>query len=131
MGCNAVGTARTRSHGNLIRVPAGNCRLPGWRVTDVVAHLIGTEAMLAGEPTPATDVSSTGAAYWGANAAFPSSPAVAGTNVIRWADVRIPAAAPPAFDPTMIESILFHVPTTIAAPGPYSFCVSNLKLLTN
>ncbi|MFB4297564.1 maleylpyruvate isomerase family mycothiol-dependent enzyme [Actinomadura sp. NTSP31] len=26
--------------------------LPGWRVTDVVSHLIGTEAMLAGEATP-------------------------------------------------------------------------------
>lgn len=31
-------------------------RLPGWRVTDVVAHLVGTEAMLAGEQTPAVDV---------------------------------------------------------------------------
>jgi hypothetical protein len=82
-------------------------------------------------PTPATDVSSTGAAYWGANASFANSPAVAGTNVIRWADIRIPGAAPPAFDPTMLESILFHIPTTIVAPGPYSFCVSNLKLLTN
>jgi uncharacterized protein (TIGR03083 family) len=30
--------------------------LPGWRVTDVVAHLIGTEAMLTGEATPAIDV---------------------------------------------------------------------------
>lgn len=30
--------------------------LPGWRVTDVVAHLIGTESMLAGEPVPAADV---------------------------------------------------------------------------
>jgi uncharacterized protein (TIGR03083 family) len=30
--------------------------LPGWRVTDVVAHLIGTEAMLAGENAPTTDV---------------------------------------------------------------------------
>ncbi|ROO85770.1 uncharacterized protein (TIGR03083 family) [Actinocorallia herbida] len=30
--------------------------LPGWRVTDVVAHLIGTEAMLAGDPTPETGV---------------------------------------------------------------------------
>ncbi|MFG2087535.1 MULTISPECIES: maleylpyruvate isomerase family mycothiol-dependent enzyme [unclassified Spirillospora] len=29
--------------------------LPGWRVTDVVAHLIGTESMLAGEQAPATD----------------------------------------------------------------------------
>jgi hypothetical protein len=82
-------------------------------------------------PTPATDVSSTGAAYWGANVSFANSPVVAGTNVIRWADVKIPGAAPPAFDPTMLESILFHVPTTIVAPGPYSFCVSNLKLLTN
>ena len=82
-------------------------------------------------PTPATDVSSTGAAYWGASASFANSPVVAGTNVIRWADVRIPAAAPPAYDPSTIESILFHVPTTVAAPGPYSFCVSNLKLLTN
>ncbi|MWA02529.1 maleylpyruvate isomerase family mycothiol-dependent enzyme [Actinomadura sp. LD22] len=30
--------------------------LPGWRVTDVVAHLIGTESMLAGEPVPETGV---------------------------------------------------------------------------
>lgn len=30
--------------------------LPGWRVTDIVAHLIGTEAALAGDPTPGTDV---------------------------------------------------------------------------
>ena len=26
--------------------------LPGWRVTDVVAHIVGTEAMLAGESAP-------------------------------------------------------------------------------
>ena len=26
--------------------------LPGWRVHDVVAHLVGTELMLSGEPTP-------------------------------------------------------------------------------
>ena len=33
-------------------------RLPGWRVTDVVAHLVGTESSLAGDPTPedGTDV---------------------------------------------------------------------------
>jgi uncharacterized protein (TIGR03083 family) len=30
--------------------------LPGWRVTDIVAHLIGTEAMLAGDSAPETDV---------------------------------------------------------------------------
>jgi hypothetical protein len=79
-------------------------------------------------PTPTTEGTP---AYWGANPSFANSPAVAGTNVIRWPDVRIAGAAPPAFDPTMIESILFHVPTTIVAPGPYSFCVSNLRLLTN
>lgn len=28
--------------------------LPGWRVTDVVAHIIGTEAVLAGDSTPET-----------------------------------------------------------------------------
>ena len=30
--------------------------LPAWRVKDVVAHLIGTEAMLAGEQAPVVDV---------------------------------------------------------------------------
>lgn len=30
--------------------------LPGWTVHDVVAHIIGTEMMLAGTPTPETDV---------------------------------------------------------------------------
>ena len=79
-------------------------------------------------PTPTTEGTP---AYWGANALFADSPAVAGTNVIRWADVRIAGTAPLAFDPTKIESVLFHVPTTVMAAGPYSFCVSNLRLLTN
>jgi hypothetical protein len=82
-------------------------------------------------PTPATDGTSVGAAYWGANASFANSPVVAGTNVFRWADVRIAGAAPTAFDPTMLESVLFHVPTNVTSTGPYSFCVSNLRLLTN
>lgn len=30
--------------------------LPGWRVTDVVAHLIGTEAMLSGEQVPESEI---------------------------------------------------------------------------
>jgi uncharacterized protein (TIGR03083 family) len=34
---------------------AGTC-LPGWRVRDIVAHLIGIEAQLAGEPVPAVDL---------------------------------------------------------------------------
>lgn len=31
--------------------------LPGWTVHDVVAHIIGTEAMLGGEPNPDVDIS--------------------------------------------------------------------------
>jgi hypothetical protein len=81
-------------------------------------------------PALATDGTASGAAYWGANPSFANSPVVAGTNVLRWADVGIAGAAPPAFDPTMIESVLFHVPTTITSTGPFSFCVSNLRLLT-
>jgi uncharacterized protein (TIGR03083 family) len=30
--------------------------LPGWRVTDVVAHILGTEASLVGEPTPESGI---------------------------------------------------------------------------
>lgn len=30
--------------------------LPGWRVTDVVAHLIGTESVLAGDQMPAVEI---------------------------------------------------------------------------
>ncbi|MDR3663577.1 MAG: maleylpyruvate isomerase family mycothiol-dependent enzyme [Mycobacterium sp.] len=30
--------------------------LPGWHVRDVVAHIIGTELMVSGEPTPDTDI---------------------------------------------------------------------------
>ncbi len=37
--------------------------LPGWRVTDVVAHLIGTEAMLSGETAPSVDVDVKGLAH--------------------------------------------------------------------
>lgn len=31
--------------------------LPGWTVRDVMSHVIGTEAMLCGEPTPEADIS--------------------------------------------------------------------------
>jgi uncharacterized protein (TIGR03083 family) len=34
--------------------------LPGWRVQDVVAHLIGTESMLLGDPAPEVDVTGAG-----------------------------------------------------------------------
>ncbi len=34
--------------------------LPGWTVRDVLSHVIGTEAMLLGEPTPVADVTHLG-----------------------------------------------------------------------
>lgn len=37
--------------------------LPGWRVTDIVAHLIGTEATLAGDKAPGIDVDLTALLY--------------------------------------------------------------------
>lgn len=30
--------------------------LPGWRIRDVVAHIIGTESLLSGEPVPQSDI---------------------------------------------------------------------------
>jgi hypothetical protein len=84
-------------------------------------------------PTTDTDGSTAGSAYWGATASFPNSPIVAGTNTIHWADVKIPSTATtPTFVPNNIESIQFHVPTAVmAASVRYSFCISNLMLLTN
>jgi uncharacterized protein (TIGR03083 family) len=44
----------------LNRVPAERWRaptpLPGWSVQDVVAHIVGTESMLKGVPTPASNI---------------------------------------------------------------------------
>lgn len=80
-------------------------------------------------PTPAT---TQGAAYWGGKANN-TSPVKAGHNSFKWADVTGPMylATPPAFDPTMILSVQFHIPTNTSAAIPFSYCVSNLKLLTN
>jgi hypothetical protein len=80
-------------------------------------------------PTPAT---TNGAAYWGGKSSN-TSPVVAGHNSFKWADVTGPmyATNPPAFDPTMILSIQFHVPTNTSAVAPFNYCISNLKLLTN
>ncbi|HXW39149.1 MAG TPA: maleylpyruvate isomerase family mycothiol-dependent enzyme, partial [Acidimicrobiales bacterium] len=38
---------------------AASC-LPGWTVHDVLAHLVGTESVLLGEPAPAADISHLG-----------------------------------------------------------------------
>jgi hypothetical protein len=81
---------------------------------------------------PATSQSGNDAAYWGgANANL--SPLVVGTNTIRWAMVGGPMylAMPPAFDPTKITGIQFHVVANTSAAVPYEFCISNLAPITN
>jgi hypothetical protein len=83
-------------------------------------------------PIPATDNTKNGADYWGASGtSYPASPVVSGTNMVTWDKIGEPGSAPLVmFDPTMIESIQFHVPTSGAAQS-YSFCISNVKLLTS
>ena len=80
-------------------------------------------------PTPTT---SNAAAYWGGGGAA-NSPVKKGHNVILWAMVGGPSyiTNPPVFTPSMINSIQFHIPTNTTAPVTYSFCISNLKALTN
>jgi hypothetical protein len=77
-----------------------------------------------------TDGSTSGSDFWGATPSYPPSPVKVGTNVIHWSDVGTPQAATAGhmFNPSLLESIQFHVPTS-AAPAAYSFCISNLRLL--
>jgi hypothetical protein len=82
-------------------------------------------------PTPAT---SSAAAYWnGGDPTAGNSPVKMGHNVILWAKVGGPSYAtnPPLFDPTMINSIQFHIPTNITSTVPFNYCISNLTALTN
>lgn len=65
--------------------------------------------------------------YWGASASYPNSPVAAGTNVVPFSAVRGPMGH--VFDGTAIKSILFHVTTNTGSARPYSFCISNLKML--
>ncbi|MEO8902861.1 MAG: hypothetical protein ABI627_15170 [Polyangiaceae bacterium] len=60
------------------------------------------------------------------------SPLVAGHNVLLFTDVESPTFLKPAipFDPTKLLSIQFHVPSTTAASAMYSFCISNLAVVT-
>jgi sugar lactone lactonase YvrE len=50
-----------------------------------------------------------------------------GTNTVKWSDIAGPKGH--VFDPTKLEGLQFHVPTTTTSGGSYSFCISNLKLL--
>jgi hypothetical protein len=84
---------------------------------------------VATKPTDGTDA---GNNFWGASSSYPPSPVDATkTNVVMWADFKGPKDATLKVDETMIESIQFHVPTVVSAAAPYSFCISNLTLLTS
>jgi len=78
--------------------------------------------------TTATKGSEAGDNYWGATSAYPPSPVKSGHNEVKWADFKGPKGA--ANDTAHIEAIHFHVPTTMASGASYSYCISNLKLLT-
>jgi hypothetical protein len=81
-------------------------------------------------PMPSTDGSTAGSDFWGATSSYPPSPVQVGTNVITWDKVLSPMpSASTMFDPTMIESIQFHVPTSTSSTGSYSFCISKLTFL--
>ncbi len=61
-----------------------------------------------------------------------------GHVVIHWSDVggpmylanQTPPVPAPKFDPTKIQSIQWQVFTNVNGPIPYSFCISNLAVLT-
>ena len=78
-------------------------------------------------PSAATDAGTAGGDYWGATASYPNSPVMKGTNTVLWSAIAGPMGH--MFTPAHIESIQFHVPTTLSAGGSYSFCISNLKML--
>jgi len=76
------------------------------------------------------------APYW-MGATMEGSPLTPGHFEIDWSDVGgplyltqiTPPVAPPAFDPTHIQSIQFQVFTNAVTTTPYAFCVSNLALI--
>ena len=72
------------------------------------------------------------AAYWGGTISN-FSPVVPGHNELHWSDVGGPSylTNPPPFDPTKLEDVDFHVIANTNAPVPFSFCVSNIVMLTN
>jgi len=104
-------------------------------------------------PTPDTDGTKNGSAYWGADSSFSTASGkyvVVGTNTIYFDPIAVLGATAGAKDPTMpatepvvvpgsspgmplnqsaIESIQFHVPASTTASSTYQFCISNLKML--
>ena len=77
--------------------------------------------------TTATKGTTAGDNYWGATSAYPASPVKVGHNEVTWDLFKGPKGA--ANDTAHIEAIHFHVPTTTSSSAPFSYCISNLKLL--
>jgi len=75
-------------------------------------------------PTNATN-----AAFW--DGLKQISPVAVGHNEVLWTKVTGPFydATAPAFDPTSIFSIQFHVLTSATSAGTYNFCISNLSAI--
>lgn len=104
-------------------------------------------------PTPTTDGTKNGSAYWGADSSFSTASGkyvVVGTNTIYFDPIAVLGSTAGSKDPTMpvtepvvvpgsspgmpldqtaIESIQFHVPASASGSSTYQFCISNLKLL--
>ena len=73
------------------------------------------------------------AAYWGGASTDLSPIMSSGHYEIRWPEVGGPLYLPnpPPFDPAKLDAIRFHVVANDLQTIPFSFCVSNLMLLTN
>jgi hypothetical protein len=72
-----------------------------------------------------------GSAYWGTATetnTYPPSPVVPGLNVVHLSDVKAPWGV--TFDPTIVENMQFHVPTTTSAASDFSFCITNVTVVT-
>jgi len=72
--------------------------------------------------------------YWEGGFADLSPINTPGHYEMRWSEIGGPmylGPSAPAFDPAQLKWIQIHVVSTDNAPVPYSFCLSNVTLLTN
>lgn len=86
---------------------------------------------------PFATMHGTDSPYWD-GATLDHSPLTNNSTVtIKWADVGGPyylttqSVVPPAFDPSVAQSIQFQVFTNAGTATPFAFCVNNLTLLTD
>ena len=72
-------------------------------------------------------------AYWDGATSDDSPILTPGHYEMRWPEIGGPKylTNPPPFDPTQLESITFFVYSNAVAPVPFSYCITNVMLLTN